>query len=161
MDVTKTTEAAPGKHLAFRVGSENYGLGILRVQEVIGLADITRVPQMSEAVRGVINLRGRIIPVLDLRVAFGTPVEDTEVTCVVIGQVEYGEREVTVGFIADEVAGVIEIAEGQMGPVPEFGRGRRAAFLTGMATTDIGVVMVLDIDRVMDEDDVSAIAEVG
>ncbi len=161
MDIQGATLAAAGKHLAFRVGAETYGLGVLRVQEVIGLPDITRVPQMTEAVRGVINLRGRIIPVFDLRVAFGVPPEDTETTCVVIGQVDYGERAVTVGFIADEIRGVLEIGDEQMGPVPEFGKGRKAAFLTGMATTDTGVVMILDIDTIMDEEDVAAIAESG
>jgi purine-binding chemotaxis protein CheW len=161
METQAAAQAAPGTYLAFRVGGESYGLGILRVQEVIGLADITRVPQMTESVRGVINLRGRIIPVFDLRVAFGVEVEDTEITCVVIGQVEYGEREVTVGFIADEIRGVIEITEEQMGSVPEFGRSRRATFLTGMATTDSGVIMFLDIDRIMDDEDVSAIADAG
>lgn len=152
-----SVQAAPGKYLAFRVGSESYGLGILRVQEVIGMTEITRVPQMTEAVRGVINLRGRVIPVFDLRVAFASPAEDTEVTCIVIGQVDYGDRDVTVGFIADEIAGVIEIAPGEMGPVPEFGRGRQAPFLIGMATTDSGVVMALDIDQVLDVDDLGAL----
>lgn len=146
-------QAAPGKYLAFRVGPETYGLGILRVQEVIGMTDITRVPQMTEAVRGVINLRGRVIPVFDLRVAFSTPREDTEVTCIVIAQVEYGEREVTVGFIADEIRGVLEVRDGEMGPVPEFGSGRRARFLIGMATLESGVMMALDIDAVMGEED--------
>lgn len=159
MDVEQTTLAAPGTYLAFRVGDESYGLGILRVQEVIGLVGITRVPQMTEAVRGVINLRGRVIPVFDLRVAFGTSVEDTEVTCIVIAQVDYGDRDVTVGFIADEIQGVIEIAEGEMGPVPEFGRGRRAPFLIGMATLETGVMMALDIDKVMSEEEVVAAVE--
>lgn len=155
----RVTEA--GKHLAFRVGRETYGLGVMRVQEVVGLPEITRVPQMTEAVRGVINLRGRIIPVFDLRVAFGVPLEDTEVTCVVIGQVDYGERSVTVGLIADEIAGVLEIGAEEMGPVPEFGKGRQAAFLTGMATTEVGVVMILDIDRILDDEDVAAAIEAG
>lgn len=159
MDAQMQQPAAAGKHLAFRVGNETYGLGVMRVQEVIGLPEITRVPQMTEAVRGVINLRGRVIPVFDLRVAFGVPAEDTEVTCVVIGQVDYGERKVTVGFIADEIAGVLEIPEGQMGPVPEFGKGRQATFLVGMAMTEDGVVMILDIDRVMDDEDTAAVAE--
>lgn len=151
-----STVAEAGTYLAFRVGDETYGLGILRVQEVVGLTGITRVPQMTEAVRGVINLRGRVIPVFDLRVKFATLAEDTEVTCIIIGQVDYGDHDVTVGFIADEIRGVIQIADAEMGPVPEFGKGRSAAFLTGMATTDNGVIMTLDIDHVMDAEDVSA-----
>ena len=154
MSAETSIQAAPGTYLAFKVGPETYGLGILRVQEVIGMAEITRVPQMTDAVRGVINLRGRVIPVFDLRVAFATPRQDTEVTCIVIAQVDYGDRDVTVGFIADEIHGVIEITEGQMGPVPEFGKGRQAPFLIGMATTESGVVMALDIDKVMDDQDV-------
>lgn len=150
------TVAAAGTYLAFRVGDETYGLGILRVQEVVGLTGITRVPQMTEAVRGVVNLRGRVIPVFDLRVKFGTPVEDSEVTCIIIGQVDYGDHDVTVGFIADEIRGVIQIGEDQMGPVPEFGKGVSAPFLTGMATTDQGVVMALDIDHVMGREEASA-----
>lgn len=151
-----TEVAQAGTYLAFRVGEEIYGLGILRVQEVVGLTGITRVPQMTDAVRGVVNLRGRVIPVFDLRVKFSTGVEDTEVTCIIIGQVDYGDHEVTVGFIADEVSGVIQIAEHEMGPVPEFGKGRAARFLTGVATTDSGVVMTLDIDHVMDQEEASA-----
>lgn len=151
---TPTPDA--GTYLAFNVGEETYGLGILRVHEVVGLTGITRVPQMAEAIRGVINLRGRVIPVFDLRVKFGTSPIDTEVTCIIIGQVDYGDHDVTVGFIADEVAGVIQIAEGQIGPVPEFGPGRSTPFLTGMATLESGVVMTLDIDHVMDADEAVA-----
>lgn len=151
-----TTIAEAGTYLAFRVGDETYGLGILRVQEVIALTGITRVPQMTDAVRGVVNLRGRVIPVFDLRVKFGSTVEDTEVTCIIIGQVDYGDHDVTVGFIADEVSGVVQISDAELGPVPEFGPGRGAAFLTGMATTEDGVVMTLDIDHIMDDDEISA-----
>ncbi len=153
-------QAAPGKYLAFRVGAEMYGLGILRVQEVIGLSEITRVPQMTEAVRGVINLRGRVIPVFDLRVAFSVTRVDTEVTCIVIAQVDYGDHDATVGFIADEIHGVIEVRDGEMGAVPEFGEGRRSPFLIGMATLETGVMMVLDIDRVMGEDDTLVVESV-
>lgn len=161
MNAETIVQAAPGKYLAFRVGAESYGLGILRVQEVIGMTAITRVPQMTEAVRGVINLRGRVIPVFDLRVAFATPKEDTEVTCIVIAQVDYGDRDVTVGFIADEIRGVIEIGETEMGPVPEFGKGRQAPFLIGMATTESGVMMALDIDKVMSAEDAVVAETVG
>ena len=161
MNAETSIQAAPGTYLAFKVGAETYGLGILRVQEVIGMTAITRVPQMTDAIRGVINLRGRVIPVFDLRVAFSTPRTDTEVTCIVIAQVDYGDRDVTVGFIADEIHGVIDITEAEMGPVPEFGRGRQAAFLIGMATTESGVMMALDIDKVMDEDDVAVVESVA
>lgn len=148
-----TSTAQAGTYLAFRVGEETYGLKILRVQEVVGLTGITRVPQMTDAVRGVVNLRGRVIPVFDLRVKFGVDPQDTEVTIIIIGQVEYGESEVTVGFIADEVRGVMQISDEEMGPVPEFGKGRNVNFLTGMATTDAGVIMTLDIDHMMNAED--------
>lgn len=150
-----TTVAKAGTYLSFKVGEESYGLDILGVQEVVGLTEITRVPQMSDAVRGVINLRGRVIPVFDLRVKFGILAADTEVTCIIIGQVASDDHQVTVGFIADEIRGVIHISSSEMGPVPEFGKGRSAPFLTGMATTESGVVMTLDIDNVMDGDDIS------
>jgi len=153
----ETIQAAPGKYLSFTVGAETYGLEILRVQEVIGLTSITRVPQMTEAVRGVINLRGRVIPIFDLRIAFGVVPNDTEVTCIVIAQVRYAENGVTVGFIADEIRGVLEVTAEEMGPVPEFGTARQAPFLTGMATTEAGLMMSLDIDRVMDADDLAAV----
>lgn len=157
MEAVTDIGASPGTYLAFRVGRETYGLAVLRVQEVVGLLEITRVPQMSEAVRGVINLRGRVIPVFDLRVAFGLDATDTEVTCVVICQVDYGDNEVTTGFIADEIMGVIEITETELGPVPEFGKSRRAEFLIGMATTADGVVMLLDADRVMGDEDAEVV----
>jgi purine-binding chemotaxis protein CheW len=146
------------KNLTFRLADEVYGIGILKVQEIIGMMPVTRVPKMASYVRGVINLRGRIIPVIDLRQRFGLGVtEDTDVTCIIVVQVEGAERSVTVGVIVDEVQEVVDIPSDQIEPVPDLETAVDDSFVRGVGKLGQHVVLLLDIDQVLTASEFDAI----
>jgi purine-binding chemotaxis protein CheW len=148
--------------LTIRFGGEVYGIEVLRVREIIGLLRITRVPAMPDYVRGVVNLRGRIIPVVDLRVRFGIDVtEDGDRTCIVIVQVERDASPVTMGVIVESVADVVSLPDDAIEDVPSFGAGVDAAFLKGMGKLGDDVVMLLDIDSVLSADELDAVRELA
>ena len=153
--------AQAGKYLSFVLGREEYGLEILKVQEINGMMDITRVPRTPEYVRGVINLRGRVIPIVSLRTKFKMPqVEDTEKTCIIVVQVKYVEDILTMGIIVDEVSEVLNITDNSIEPPPSFGGGMEEAdFITGMGKLENKVVILLDIDRVLDAEEMKAIID--
>jgi purine-binding chemotaxis protein CheW len=144
--------AQAGKYLSFVLGQEEYGLEILKVQEINGMMDITRVPRTPGYVRGVINLRGRVIPIVSLREKFKMPaIADDEKTCIIVVQVKYQDNQITMGIVVDEVSEVLNIGDGQIEPPPSFGGGMEEAdYITGMGKLDGKVVILLDIDRVMD-----------
>ena len=152
--------AQAGKFLSFVLGEEEYGLEILKVQEINGMMDITRVPRTPEYVLGVINLRGRVIPVISLRQKFNMAmVEDTEKTCIIVVQVQYQDTQLTMGIVVDEVSEVLNISDGQIEPPPSFGGGMEEAdFITGMGKLEDKVVILLDIDRVLNEADLDVVA---
>ena len=158
-DTQVRTLAKAGKYLSFMLGEEEYGIDILRIQEIIGLMGVTAVPRAPEAVRGVINLRGRVIPVIDLRCQFGmTSVEDTEKTCVVVVQVRMGETVLTVGVIVDEVSEVLKIDSDQIDLPPSFGVSLDAEFITGMGKHGKKVLIMVDIDSVLNCNELGAMA---
>ncbi len=146
--------AQAGKYLSFVLGAEEYGLEILRVQEINGMMDITRVPRTPSYVRGVINLRGRVIPIISLREHFNMPnIEDTEKTCIIVVQVHYQDTQITMGIVVDEVSEVLNINGTQIEPPPSFGGGMEEVdFITGMGKLEDKVVILLDIDSVLDGD---------
>lgn len=159
-ETASRTEAQAGKYLTFQLGAETYGLTILRVQEIIGMIDVTHVPRTPSFVRGVINLRGRIIPVVDLRIKFGRDAcQDTERTCVVVVEVNRDGTPVTMGIIVDEVSEVLEIRAEQMEPPPSFGGCVETGFILGMGKVGQKVVMLLDADRVLSDQDVDSVME--
>lgn len=143
--------ASPGKYLTFSLSDELYGLEILRVQEIVGMAPIARVPRLPEFVAGVMNLRGRVIPVIDLRLAFGlSEVATTERTCIVVVRIERDDRGTTVmGMIVDEVSDVLSLPKESIEPTPDFGAGVDTPFITGVGRADAHVVLLVDIDRVL------------
>lgn len=158
-NVTDAAHAKAGKHLAFRVGDETYGIDIMRVQEIIGVLAITRVPSMPESIRGVINLRGRVMPVIDLRVKFGVrEAADHERNCIIVLQVTGDSRSLVMGVLVDEVSEVVEIAAAELGSTPDFGSSIDASFLTGLATTGETVTMLLDADKLLASTDLETIA---
>ena len=160
---TDTAAAKAGKYLTFKLGVEEYGLEILKVQEIIKMMDITRVPRTPAFVRGVINLRGKVIPVMDLRLKFGMESrETTEKTCVIVVQVANATGSaVTMGIIVDEVSEVLDIAAGQIEPSPEFGTAVDTAFILGMGKVAKKVVMLLDIDKVLSSSELAAVTKVA
>jgi purine-binding chemotaxis protein CheW len=140
------TQELGGKFLTFGLGDEEFGVQILKVREIIGLMEITAVPQMPSYVKGVINLRGKVIPVMSLRLKFGLPeVEDTEQTCVIV--VDVGRE---VGIVVDHVSEVADISDADIEPAPSVGFGTSTKFILGMGKVSDAVKILLDIDSVVD-----------
>ncbi len=154
------TARLAGKYLTFKLGDESYGLGILKVQEIIGIMAITHVPRTPGFVRGVINLRGRVIPVVDLRLKFEMPSQsDTERTCVIVVQVARQGVHVTMGLIVDEVSEVLDVHAEQIEPAPSFGASVDTDFILGMGKVGGKVIVLLDVDRVLSGDEVNVLSE--
>jgi purine-binding chemotaxis protein CheW len=147
--------AKEGKYLTFALGHEEYGLEILGVREIIGLMEITAVPQVPDYVKGVINLRGKVIPVIDLRLKFGMPKHDyTNETCIIVLNVNNS----LMGIAVDRVCEVLDISQDNIEPAPSFGNKVHTDFITGMGKIGDKVKILLDIDKVLTED-VSLAAE--
>lgn len=147
-----------GKYLTFSLGEEEYGLEILKVREIIGLMDITKVPRTPEYIRGVINLRGKIIPVLDLRRKFAMPlVEETDESCIIVVDVSDENGTTLMGLLVDSVCEVLRIAAENLEPAPSFGRGVNSDFIQGMAKVGDQVKILLNIENVLSTADVVAI----
>lgn len=145
--------AQAGKYLTVVLDRETYGIAVLKVREIIRLPKITPLPQMPEYVRGMLNLRGRIIPVIDLRMRFGLPAIFTERTCIVVAQVRSrSDRFVQTGLIVDAVEEVLPLTSEEIEPIPEFGARIDTACLLGMAKAKGQVKTLLDIDRVFAAD---------
>jgi chemotaxis signal transduction protein/ABC-type nitrate/sulfonate/bicarbonate transport system substrate-binding protein len=151
--VLETAEAKAsreGKYLIFNLGEELYGIGILDVKEIIGLMPITQLPQMPKAFRGVINLRDKVIPVMDMRIKFGMPEKEYNPrTCIIIAEVSGLTGSTLVGGIVDSVTEVFHIKEAEVENSPRFGGGFDGEFILGMAKTGKGVIILLEIDRIL------------
>ncbi len=154
------TAALAGKYLTVVLDNEAYGIAVLKVREIIRLQKITPVPQMPGFVKGVINLRGRVIPVIDLRVKFGLKAEFAERTCIVVVQVTLStEQTVQMGLIVDSVEEVVNLTAGEIEPTPEFGARIDTTYLLGMAKVKGQVKTLLDLDRVVAPETVRALAQ--
>lgn len=154
------TSALAGKYLTVVLENEAYGIAVLKVREIIRLQKITPVPQMPEFVKGVINLRGRVIPVVDLRVKFGVKAEFAERTCIVVVQVKLQNgQNVQMGLIVDSVEEVVTLAANEIEPTPDFGARISTEYLLGMAKVKGAVKTLLDIDRVVAPETVEHIAQ--
>lgn len=143
--------ALAGKYLTFQLGGEEYGLEILKVREIIGMLDVTYVPQTEPFVRGVINLRGKVIPVIDLRRKFGLEHrEDDDRTCTIVVEVNSasGQR-LLMGIVVDQVREVVNVRGEDIEPTPSFGSHMDTEYILGMAKVDSGVKILLAIDRVV------------
>ncbi|HRX83783.1 MAG TPA: chemotaxis protein CheW [Phycisphaerae bacterium] len=142
------TASLGGKYLTFALAREEFGLEILQVREIIRVLDITRVPQTADFLRGVINLRGKVIPVIDLRCRFGLPKTDqTDETCIIV--VDTGAQKLT-GIIVDAVREVYDIQEENIEPPPEFGSTVDSTFLLGMGKVGDAIKILLDIRAVLE-----------
>jgi purine-binding chemotaxis protein CheW len=145
-----------GKYLTFGLAEETYGLEILKVREIIGIMDITAVPRTPSHIKGVINLRGKVIPVVDLRLKFGmVEAEHTEQTCIIV--VDVGRVEM--GILVDKVSEVLNIAGTDIEDTPSFGVNVETDFILGMGKANDRVTILLDIARVLSSDDMSGLAE--
>ncbi|MCL6620824.1 MAG: chemotaxis protein CheW [Syntrophobacterales bacterium] len=142
--------AREGKYLTFVLAQEEFGLEILKVREIIGMLEITAIPQTPEYVKGVINLRGRVIPVIDLRLKFGLPpLEYGERTCIIVVDVNSGQGLMQMGVVVDAVSEVLNVGAEDLEPPPNFGRGLNNSYILGIAKTKGSIKILLDIDRVL------------
>lgn len=142
-----------GKYLTFALGEEEYGLPVLKVREIIKMMDVTSVPHVPAHVRGVINLRGKVIPVIDLRLKFGLPaMAASDQTCIVVVQVELGARRVMLGIIVDRVSEVLNVVTDEIERPPDFGERLDTQFMLGMAKVKGKVKILLDLDAILASD---------
>jgi purine-binding chemotaxis protein CheW len=148
---TPTPKTRAGKYLIFQLGHEEYGIEVLKVREIMGLQEITPVPNTPTFVKGVINLRGKVIPVVDLRIRFGIEERDhTSRTCVIVVHVQHLDGPIPMGIIVDGVAEVLNISESDIEDTPDFGSKTDLTFLLGMANMKDGVKLLLSLDDVLD-----------
>ena len=143
-----------GKYLTFQLGRESYGVPVLKVREIIRVIDVTPVPRMPDYVKGVINLRGKVMPVIDLRIRFGlSKAESTSTTCTIVTQVDLpGGVRSLLGLIVDAVEEVSQIKEEELEPPPDFGTSLNTDYIVGMARIKGSIKTLLDLDKVVAED---------
>lgn len=157
-----SADGRAGKYLTFRLDAEEYGLEILKVREIIGLMEITKVPRTPHYIRGVINLRGKVIPVLDLRSKFGMEVlADTEETCIIVVDVTNEEGSILMGILVDAVSEVLDIQENEIENPPTFGAEVDTRFILGIGKVKNSVKILLDIDKVLTTVDISLMEKTG
>ena len=150
------------KYMMFKLANEEYGLQILKVRELIGFMEITRVPKAPEFVRGVINLRGKIIPVVDLRLKFGIPATNAGAqNVIIVVQIAGHSGPVTMGILVDEVLEVRDIDAKDVEPPPNFQTQAAADFILGVGKAEKRVIFLLDIDRVLSSNERPLISELG
>ncbi|BDG07980.1 chemotaxis protein CheW [Anaeromyxobacter paludicola] len=150
-----------GKYMTFKLAEEEYGLEILKVREIIGFMEVTRVPRTPEFIRGVINLRGKVIPVIDLRLKFAMPrTEATDQTVIIVVQCQLGDKQLTMGILVDQVLEVLSIDGPQIEPPPSFGTSAvDTEFILGVGKAEKRVIFLLDIDKVLSTEEAKAVAQ--
>src|SRR5579871_386535 len=151
-------DSRPGKYLVFHLGQEEFGIRVLKVREIMGIQDITAVPQTPSFVKGVINLRGKVIPVIDLRLKFSLPeAEYRACTCIIVVQVAKESGAILMGIVVDGVAEVLNLTAGDIENTPNFGKGAETPYLLGMAKVKGKVKILLDIDEVLATQDLQGL----
>ncbi len=151
-------EVTEDKFLTFVLGSEEYGIEILRVREIIGLMDITIVPQTPDYMKGVINLRGKVIPVIDLRLKFSMQEEEhTQETCVIVAEV----NNTSIGIIVDSVSEVLDIKSGEIEETPSLGQGIDTDFIMGLGKAEDKIIILLDIERVLSSEEMEIVGQLA
>jgi purine-binding chemotaxis protein CheW len=147
------------QYLTFTLGDEMFAIGILSIREIIEYGNLTEVPMTPPFIRGVINLRGAVVPVIDLSIRFGRqPRETTRRTCVVIIEVETEKGHQEMGIVVDAVSEVLEIPAAEIEPPPEFGTRIRNDFIAGMGKVNGNFVVLLDVSRVLSMEEVAVVA---
>ena len=158
-ETTKSMGGKEGKYLTFALSGEEYGISILKVKEIIGIMAITPVPQTPGYVKGVINLRGKVIPVIDLRLKFDMEsIDYTERTCIIVVEISSGDRKILMGIVVDSVSEVLNIKPGEIADTPTFGAKMDTGYILGMAKMGDGVKILLDIDRVLSNHEIEEVA---
>jgi purine-binding chemotaxis protein CheW len=160
--VVDATGGENHQYLTFALGSEMFAVGILNVREIIEYGTLTEIPMMPPSIRGVINLRGRVVPVIDLSARFGgKPTEIGKRTCIVIVQLTAGDEHRELGIIVDAVSEVLEISPSEIELPPSFGAKIRADYIAGMGKVNNRFVIILRVERALSSDDFGALAMIG
>lgn len=147
-----------GKYLTFTLADEEYGIGILKVKEIIGMMPVTSVPRTPQYVKGVINLRGKVIPVVDLRLKFDMDaIEYNDRTCIIVVEIEGQSGTFLIGNVVDSVSEVLSIKGDDIEDTPKFGTNLNTEYILGMAKMEGGVKILLDIDRVLSAGEVAVL----
>jgi purine-binding chemotaxis protein CheW len=163
---TNTTAAAAssgqaGQYLTFVLGAETFAIGIMAIKEIIEYSSLTEVPMMPAYVRGVINLRGAVVPVLDLPIRFGKAASAvTKRTCIVIIEVMLGSERHVLGLVVDAVNAVLDIPASEIEPPPAFGASIRTEFIRGMVKVNSKFVILLDLDHALAAEELQALTEI-
>jgi len=156
MGVTGITEAA--QYLTFKLENEVFAVGVSSVREILDYTAITKVPRTPDYMRGVINVRGSVVPVVDLRLKFGmTKTEQLVNTCIIVLEIGLDDETTVLGALADSVQEVIELEPAQIEPPPKIGTRLKTEFIRGIGKGDSEFIMILDIDKVFSSDELSAI----
>ena len=156
MSVTGITETT--QYLTFKLGDEIFALDVAKVREILDFTTVTKVPQTPDFMRGVINLRGSVVPVVDMRLKFGmSSTERTVNTCIVVVEVDLDGETIILGALADSVQEVIDLEPDQIEPAPKIGTKLRTDFIRGMGKNDSRFIMILDIDKVFSLDELSTV----
>jgi purine-binding chemotaxis protein CheW len=146
------------QYLSFKLDEEIFALGIAKVREVLDYTSITKVPKTPDFMRGVINVRGGVVPVVDMRVKFGmSKTEQTVNTCIIIVEIEMESETTILGVLADSVEEVMELDPGQIEPAPKIGTKLRTEFIRGMGKRDEQFIIVLDIDKVFSGEELALV----
>jgi purine-binding chemotaxis protein CheW len=156
------TDPRAGKYLTFHLANEEFGIRVLKVREIMGVQEITAVPQTPRHVKGVINLRGKVVPVIDLRLKFGLPdVEYTQRTCIIVVQIG-GDRANTtpMGVVVDGVSEVLNLSAQEIEDTPDFGEEIGGDYLLGMAKVKGKVKILLDIDQILSTQDLQKLSSI-
>ena len=157
----RSIESLAGKYLTFYLGDETYGIEILKVQEIIGMMNVTHFPKAPDFIRGVINLRGKVIPVIELRKKFNLETHrDDEKTCIIVIQLMVGDNEIRQGVIVDEVSEVLDISAEEIELSPSFGSQGNIDFIMGVGKVSDKVVILLDVNRILSSDELESIANI-
>ena len=155
-DVLHLTKKEESKYLTFALSNEEYGIGIMKVREIIGMLPITQVPRMPAFLKGVINLRGKVIPVIDLRSKFGLGARDyTDRNCIIVVETAGGGGGLQMGIVVDSVSEVLNIRQADLAQTPSFGCKVNTDYILGMAKIGEGVKILLDIDKVLTDEAVA------
>ncbi len=155
-EAVKSMVDREGKYLTFSLAGEEYGIGILKVKEIIGMMPITTVPRTPGFVKGVINLRGKVIPVVDLRLKFDMEeIAYTERTCIIVVEIRSQGGSVLIGIVVDSVSEVLNIKGGDIEETPTFGARVNTDYILGMAKMNGTVKILLDIDKVLSAEEIT------
>ena len=154
----KATTIKTGKYLTFTLYKEEYGIGILKVKEIIGMMNITSIPRTPSFIKGVINLRGKVIPVIDLRLKFDMgEIPYTDRTCIIVVEIESESGTILIGIVVDAVSEVLNIQENEIEETPAFGTQLNTDYILGMAKTQGSVKILLNIDKVLSIEEITDI----